>query len=128
MNNTLLTETSIPQCFQCLGPYYVDDKNEQRIGELRPHCYIGHNCWCCLFHPLCMSLDVYDKNMNKIYVINREPWTFICCTKWYVSDLSSQVKSEITHNGFFCPNFHVSLPKDTEDNKKLVLSAIGFLP
>ncbi len=75
-----------------------------------------------------MSLDIYDKNMNKVYVVNREPWTCFCCTKWNVADIASQIKGEIQMSGFCCPNLAIKLPNDTEDNKKLVLSAVHFLP
>ncbi len=45
-----------------------------------------------------------------------------------MKDSASQIKGEILNLGLFCPDLTIKLPNDTEDNKKLVMSAVYFLP
>ena len=40
----------------------------------------------------------------------------------------SEVRAEIKQTGYFCPKYEVGLPHDTEINKRLVLSAMPYLP
>lgn len=132
LNNERVVETRTPKCFPWCGPYPVTDKGENSIGELAPHCYIcilpyGCQLWS-WFTACCAYLEVRNQNMANIYNIHRNICTCCCCTKWTISDPTGNKKGEIRQTGWFCPNYEYEIPADHENHRKMVLSAISYLP
>ena len=122
----------IPFCCPCLGPFPIENKQRQAVGELHPHCY----CIKWFFKPCgsdwictcCYSLDVTDSNLRETYIIKRDCCTCLCCAHWAIRDVTGNEKGEIKQTGWFCPNYQVILPDDNDRNKLIVLSTVPYLP
>ena len=118
----------MPYFCPIFGPYPVEGKNSEHLGELKPHCYICHSCPWNWWWPCCTSLSVFDGKMAEAYVVKRECCTCYCCTRWNVYDQMQNIKAEIKQVGWFCPNYEITLPEDHPKTKLLVLSTVHMLP
>ncbi len=115
MNNEKVVEAKLPIMCQCLGPYPVTDRNEQKIGQLDPSCYAYRNfCSCCwLLNSCCLELNVRDRHMNTIYVIRRDGCALPCCWSWQIFDQLSNVRGDIVMSGCYNVTVDMNLPNDS---------------
>lgn len=110
MNGEKVSESRLPYFCPIYGPYPVQGKNSEHLGELKPHCYCCHACPWNWWWPCCTSLSVFDGKMAEAYVVKRECCTCGCCTRWNVYDQMQNIRAEIKQTGWCCPNFQITLP------------------
>jgi hypothetical protein len=129
MDGQIVTDSDYSCVCPCLGPYPVRDGLERQIGNLDPKCYAEH-----CFNPFslcllcCAELAVKDSGNNNIYTIKRENCTCLCCTEWKILGLGGKDGSIKTKGCPFYPQITINMPNDKEENKRLLLSSLGYLP
>ncbi len=65
LDNEIVSLSTIPCLCPCYGPYPVQNKEKQLVGELRPNCYCL-KILCLFWSPMlpCISLDVTDSALQ----------------------------------------------------------------
>ena len=128
LDGQILTDSDYSCICPCMGPYTVRDGLDRNAGEYDPKCYIEKMCpWAqCIL--CCAELGVKDIHGSNIYTIKRDNCTCLCCTSWKINGLGGN-DGFIKTKGCPCyPEIEVNMPNDKEENKRLLLSSVGYLP